>query len=185
MDAHSVVWLHTPERAAMNGTTSGADIPLRPKALSVATENIPAELTLLNHWVVWRYELDETNKHTKVPYQVSGKHASTTDLSTWASFDDAIKRYRDGGVDGIGIVLTTDMGIVGVDLDHCRDPKTGKVEEWAVKIVRLFNSYSEVSPSGTGIRIFTKGILPKGGRKKGNVEIYSSGRYLTTTGNIL
>jgi putative DNA primase/helicase len=49
------------------------------------------------------------------------------------------------------------------------------------------NSYTEFSPSGEGVRIFVRGSLPSGiaGKKRGNIEAYSSGRYLTVTGHRL
>ena len=88
-------------------------------------------------------------------------------------------------MDGIGVALTLDLGIVGVDLDHCYNSQTKSFEPWATAIMDHFNSYAEASPSGTGVRMFLKGKLPAGGHKKGNVEIYSSGRYLTVTGRVL
>src|SRR5262249_30302265 len=143
-------------------------------------------------WVTWRYELSEKEKWTKVPYQQDGKtHAKTTDPETWTSFERVIGRYEHGRlcapcteVDGIGFVLGG-HGIVGVDLDHCYNPKTKSFEQWATKIIARLNSYTEASPSGTGVRILLKGKLPTGGRKKGNIEIYSTGRYLTITGRVL
>ena len=57
------------------------------------------------------------------------------------------------------------------------------IDDWAWEIIRLINSYTEISPSGTGIRIFCYGKLPPGRRKNGNVEMYdeSSPKYLTIT----
>src|SRR5262249_50243063 len=74
---------------------------------------------------------------------------------------------------------------IGVDLDHCFDPSTRQGEPWAVEIIQKMQSYSEFSPSGEGIRIFIKGILPPGTRKKGNIAIYTTGRYFTVTGHRL
>lgn len=74
----------------------------------------------------------------------------------------------------------------GVDLDHCRNPKTGKIEAWALEEIHRLDSYSEVSPSGTGIHVIVEGELPpEPGRKKGNYEMYSEGRYFTMTGHHL
>src|SRR5262249_12362519 len=159
--------------------------PPRPVALKVVAENIPEELRRLCNWVTWRYEFRErAKKWTKPPYQLDGKNARTNDSSTWAPYEAVFKRYEEGGFDGIGIVLTTEMGIVGVDLDHCYNPQTNSFESWATKIIEDFNSYSELSHSGTGVRIFLKGKLPAGGHKKENIEIYSTGRYLTVTGHL-
>ncbi|MCH8054992.1 MAG: hypothetical protein IH857_02410 [Deltaproteobacteria bacterium] len=156
----------------------------RPKALRVLPDAIPTELKLINAWVVWRYELSKDNKWTKPPYQLDGQtSASSTDPGTWGTFSEALKRYNDGGVDGIGIVLTKEFGIVGIDLDHCRDGGTLTPE--ALQIIEEVNGYTEVSPSGTGIRILVKASLPAGGRKKGNIEMYDTERYLTVTGHHL
>ena len=89
--------------------------------------------------------------------------------------------------DGIGFVITRDIGIIGIDVDHCFNRDNGQGEQWAIDIIQTLASYSEFSPSGEGIRIFVKGNLPGGvaGKKKGNIEIYSAGRYLTVTGHRL
>jgi primase-polymerase (primpol)-like protein len=62
------------------------------------------------------------------------------------------------------------------------NPKTGKVKGWAKEIIEMMGSYTEVSPSGTGVKIIIKGTLPGNGIKKGNIEIYDKGRYFTITG---
>jgi putative DNA primase/helicase len=157
----------------------------KPIALSLSPENIPQNLKALRHWVVWRYE-HRKGKWTKPLFNAnSGAYASSTDPATWSDYETALATYQKGGVDGIGVALTADLGIVGVDLDHCYNPQTKSFEPWATTIIDHFNSYTEASPSGTGVRIFVKGKLPAGGRKKGNIEIYSTGRYLTLTGRVL
>ena len=83
---------------------------------------------------------------------------------------------------GIGLVLVADDDLMVFDLDHCRDAETGVIEEWATGIIDTLNSYTEVSPSGTGIHIFVRGSLPGKRRRKGRVEVYESGRYMTVTG---
>ena len=161
----------------------------KPHALRVLPGFIPSQLKTIPAWVTWRYELSEKEKWTKVPYQQGGKaHASTTDPQTWTSFERAIGRYEQGrlciprtGVDGIGFVLGGGHGIVGVDLDHCFSEN--KIQPWALKIIFELDSYTEVSPSGTGVRIFLKASLPAGGRKKGHIEMYDSARFLTVTGH--
>ena len=60
----------------------------------------------------------------------------------------------------------------------------GIPEPW--EIIQSIGSYAELSPSGTGVKIFARGKLPKGGRKKvGDFETYDSGRYFTVTGHRL
>jgi putative DNA primase/helicase len=125
---------------------------------------------------------------TKVPYSAhTGRLASSTNPATWASFIEVVAYYRahQSRFDGIGFVVTDADPYVGVDLDHVIDPDTGAMDAWAVNVLSRLHSYSEISPSGTGVRIFVKGSLPTGGRKSGPFEIYESGRYLTVTGNTL
>src|SRR5262249_21297950 len=167
----------------MSGTTEKNACPPRPKPLPVIPGNIPTELTALNQWVVWRYELSGDGKWTKVPFRVAdNRKASSTDPKDWTSFQRALTAYQQGRYDGIGFVCTPESGIVGVDLDHCCNATW---EPWAVEIIETLNSYSEFSPSGTGVRIFVKGSLPDGRRRKGNIEMYASGRYFTVTGHVL
>jgi primase-polymerase (primpol)-like protein len=141
-------------------------------------------------WVLWRWEqrLDKTiaeMKWTKPPYQPDGRLASSTDPATWQPFNQALAAYERGGFSGIGFVVTLELGMVGVDLDHCREPEVGTIEPWAQAIIDRLDSYTEVTPSHSGIRIFLQGKLPPDGRKRGNVEMYESGRYLTVTGHHL
>ena len=153
---------------------------LRPKP-----ECIPDELKSLDQWVVWRAE-KRGEKITKVPYNpLSLKHAKSTDPMTWTGFDKAWKVFRGGNFNGIGFVLSKNDEFSGVDLDHCRDLKSGVIDDWAMKIAKELNSYTEISPSGTGLRIFIKGKLPEGRRKKGDIEMYEDGRYLTVTGHVI
>jgi putative DNA primase/helicase len=153
-------------------------------------QNIPAELQACPQWVCWRRE-DRLGKMTKVPYSAhtgnTKRLASSTNPATWASFIEVVSYYRahQSLFDGIGFVVTDADPYVGVDLDHVIDLDTGAMDAWAVNILSRLHSYSEVSPSGTGVRIFVKGSLPAGGRKSGPFEIYESGRYLTVTGNII
>lgn len=145
--------------------------------------NIPAELKLYRQWVVWRYEVRD--KPTKVPYQADGLQASSTDASTWSNFETIYNAYLDGGYDGIGFVVTPTDKFCGVDLDHCRNSETGEIEQWARDIVNNLNSYTEITPSMEGIRVWLKGKIPPGGNRKGKIEIYEQGRYFTITGRHL
>src|SRR5712691_8488682 len=70
----------------------------------------------------------------------------------------------------------------GIDLDHCRTIETGEIAPWALLIIAALGSYSEISPSGEGVHIWVQGTLPPKGRKKGSVEMYVWGRFLTMTG---
>jgi putative DNA primase/helicase len=79
-------------------------------------------------------------------------------------------------------MLTKHNKLVGIDLDHARDPDTGVITPEAQAILDRMQTYTEVSPSGTGLHLFCRGQLPPGGRKRGPIEMYETTRYLTVTG---
>jgi hypothetical protein len=109
--------------------------------------------------------------------------ASSTAAAAWSSFTAALGAASGGPYDGIGFVVTADDPFCGIDLDKCVDPVTGAIEAWAQKVIEQINSYSEISPSQTGVRIFVEAQLPGGaGHKRGHIEIYDRARYLTVTG---
>jgi hypothetical protein len=144
---------------------------------------------VLHQWVCWAYEYQpERNPQkpwSKIPKCPStGCNASSTNPRTWGTLVQALARYRNQqlDVDGVGFVLADDDPYAAVDLDDCRDSETGEIQPWAMEIIRRFASYTEVSPSGTGIRVFVKGRLPPKGRKKGNIEVYDNQRFMTVTG---
>jgi hypothetical protein len=143
---------------------------------------IPRALRALPRWVIWRAEVRD-GRVTKVPYMATRPtaHAAVNDPSTWGCFADAVAAVHAGYGTGIGIVLGDEL--VGVDLDHVRDAHTGLVnDEFMFFIVKALNSYTEVSPSGTGLHVLARGSLPPGGRRRGAVEMYDAGRFFTVTG---
>jgi len=146
----------------------------------------PEALRCLHQWLLWRAE-ERGGKLTKVPYQANGQRGSSTDPSTQVSFDEALAALNDprGTFSGIGVAVFEENGLVGIDQDQCVDPQTGAIDPWAQDIVNRINSYTEISPSGTGLRIFIFAKLPPEGRKRDHFECYSSGRYLTITGNVV
>lgn len=159
--------------------------PTRPEYLQVHPENIPEQLTRLAQWVCWRAVWqDDRGKWTKVPYQLDGRKAKSTDPATWAEFGECLLTCQSGRFDGIGFVFTVEAGIIGVDLDKCV-AEDGTIDEWALEAVHRFNSFTELSPSGTGLHIYTRGHIPMTGTKRGRVEIYRQSRFFTVTGHLL
>ncbi len=165
--------------------------PKRPTPVPVKPEGISAELTEEKRWVCWRFVWKQEKKRwDKVPIDPkTGKLASSTDPETWGPFSATLERYTryskspiaNHKLDGIGFVLGD--GWAGVDLDDCRDPATRELEAWAKEMLTDLHSYSEVSPTRTGVKVFLRGRVPPGGNRKGNVEMYDSGRYFTVTGH--
>lgn len=147
---------------------------------------IPDTLTDREQWMTWKTE-HRNGKPTKIPLDATtGEYASVADKDTWTGFDAAYQYYRGhDGVAGIGFVFTTDDPYVGVDLDDCRDPDTGELVDWARTIVQRLDSYTEASPSGSGVHVVTRGDLPDGKCRDGDVELYDRDRYFTVTGRYL
>ena len=145
-------------------------------------ERVPQELKELPQWVCWRLadDPDKPERKKKLPIDPrTGGPARSNDPATWTSYDDALDGRERFRADGIGIMFAN--GIFGIDLDHCID-REGQLLPFAREIVETVQSYTELSPSGTGLHILCAGRLPEGRRRKGSVEMYSEGRFFTVTG---
>jgi putative DNA primase/helicase len=159
---------------------SASDTPL----VALSVDGIPAYLRAMPQWVCWQIKPPKKpgDKFGKVPINPhTGGAASSTDAKTWSTFPEALARMEQEKLPGVGIVFAG-TGEFGVDLDHCRDPKTGTLEPWATKIVEQLDTYTEISPSGTGLHLIGRGELPEGRRKNGQIEMYDRGRFFTVTG---
>ena len=157
------------------------------------------ELSPHCHWLVYKKESVTKGKNkggiTKVPYQPNGYKARPTDPKTWTTYNNAKAAMETGKFDGIGYALTADEGYICIDLDHCVNPETGDIDQWAMEILDIVQkaggTYSESSPSRTGIHLWGRGRLPdnkginqpmKNGHK---IEMYNHGHYMTVTGEPL
>lgn len=150
--------------------------------------SFPQELAALRQWICWRLEPDPRGeKPRKVPYDPrTGRKASSTNPETWATLPEAMRAQTKYLFSGVGFVFTETGGIVGVDIDHCRN-EDGTFTEAAQAILDKYPSYTEISPSGAGLHIFYRGVMPGKGNKNSvtGVEMYASARYFTMTGNRL
>ena len=144
---------------------------------------IPEILCEREQWVCWK-KTKRDGKATKIPVTPGGGgFASSTDPETWADFEIALEYVQTGNADGVGFVFTENDPIVGVDLDDCRDPQTGDVDAEALDIIDRLDSYTEISPSGTGYHVLIKGGLPEGRNRRGHIELYDRARFFTVTGD--
>jgi len=154
-------------------------------------------------WVAWQTE-ERGGNLTKVPYSPHGGAGRVNDPSTWGTRAEARRAARALRKGGIGIVLGADSkeGLGGIDLDTCLDSR-GQPEAWAVEVVDRFASYTEVSPSGKGLKTFFRygaadrpklASLMQGKhslmfkRNTGEdhppaIELHLSNRYFTVTGD--
>ena len=97
-------------------------------------------LTSRRRWVLF----DEN----KVPMQCDGKNASSTNPDTWATYEE-VKKALPTTHQAVGVGVVLGDGLCGIDLDHC--VKDGVIEPWAQTIINDLDSYTDISPSGTGI----------------------------------
>lgn len=191
-------------KVVMNHSKKAAPTPVHSAVYTGPTpadlDHIPPELKPRQQWILWR-GTDRIDQQTgevrlnKIPIDPQTlRNADTTDPTTWGTFaqcvaalpvaleewaDDDPAAYRGGG---LGYVFSHDDPYTGVDLDHCVEPGTGQVAAWAQTHVDGLASYTEVTPSGTGLHILVEGALPPHGRKKGRVEMYNFARFFTMTG---
>jgi putative DNA primase/helicase len=152
-----------------------------PIGLALKRGNVPRELKELDQWVGWRWK-QIGEKWTKVPYDLkTGKAAASDDPTTWAPYS------KTEGHRNIGFMFGDDDAFCGIDLDECRNPETGEITKQARQIIDQMASYSEISPSGTGVKIFIKGVVPGLRRKnpKKKIEVYDRGRFFACTGHHL
>lgn len=150
-------------------------------------EHIPDELKGLKQWCCFRLE-PRGNKMTKIPVDANtGGPGKSNDENTWSDFKTALEAKENLGLAGLGFYFKEPY--FGIDIDDVYSEiqryKTNDVDDNIVaEFIETMKSYAEYSISGTGIHIIVKGKLPKGGRRKGNVEMYDSGRFFVMTGNI-
>ena len=140
--------------------------------------NIPKELQKLKQWVC-------TTADSKVPMRaLSYLPASSTNPSTWSTFEDAVLSVRLGFHDYIGFVFN-DNGIVGIDID-CGYDESGGLSSVAGDILSNCYSYTERSKSGRGFHILIRGDIPfKGKNNLAGVEMYKAARFFIMTGDVV
>ena len=140
-----------------------------------------------SRWVAWKMQTVK-DKKTKVPYQIDLKNrADSMDPKTWATFEEVVAASPN-----VGIVFTPDKLLLGIDIDHCiiKDKKSGEYlwdheqKETIIDFLVQADSYTEVSPSKTGLHIFLTLTAPLEltSHKRAPYEVYNSGRYFTFTG---
>jgi primase-polymerase (primpol)-like protein len=150
---------------------------------------VPDDLRERDQWVLWRRE-DRNGKGTKVPYQVSGRRASSVEPGTWTSFEAVTEEWRrnPSRYAGLGFVFSSADPFCGIDLDDSLY-EDANVKPWARGIVERFgDTYMEISPSGVGLKIWVRGAVPANlpgvGVGDGQIEIYDHARYFAVTGRV-
>jgi primase-polymerase (primpol)-like protein len=160
----------------------------KPTPIKPNFANFPAELKLLPNWVLWRYmpPKSRSSKWGKVPFQTNGNPASTTDRSTWSTFEKCCAAYDRGGFAGLGFVFDGEIGAdglcyCGVDFDACVHSDK-KIDSLAGERINRLDTYTELSVSGTGFHCIVRAEPLDRMVKFDGVEIYTNARYFTFTG---
>lgn len=154
--------------------------------LLVNEDLIPNTLKALNRWGVWKTEKTADGIEKKVSYSTSIRHVNVKKSKTWLSYQSALKLLKKNPeFEGLSFVLTSDLGIVGVDVDDAII-ESGELDNTKLEELKALGSYIELSPSGQGFRVFCIAKIPndKGRKnKKDDIEIYSNGKILSVTGH--
>lgn len=169
-----------------------ADLPAY-RATYRARCPVPAEavgeLAQRAQWVVWRYEPGETpdKKPRKMPYYASGarrwkEQGGERDRSRLVTFEVAAKAARAGDFDGVGFAFLPGDGLIGIDLDGMIDRETADMADLLVETIQACDSYTEYSPSGTGVHIFVAGETETFKSNKLGVEVFCGSQFFTFTG---
>ena len=150
--------------------------------------DIPTELKSRKAFLLWKTtEINPTTgKFIKIPFYPCsrknrhGRQGDAADLANLGTWDEAMAALNaDKSFAGIGIGLLPEWNIVALDVDHC--VVNGKVRDDVAMLID--ETYSEISPSGTGIRAFWRGEAKNGKNNATGFELYHSSQFVTITGN--
>ena len=149
---------------------------------------VPQELKELPNWGLFRKEWDaRKGKYNKYPINAkTGELAKSNDPSTWTSFTHAVEKVNQYGAAGLAFFIQPPYMLI--DLDHCFEDiqrvKGCDHENEVADFIDRTQSYTELSVSGEGIHIITKGNFPGPKRRHNNVEMYPEERFVALTGNV-
>lgn len=153
----------------------------------------PAALAERGQWLLWRYEPGESpgKKPRKMPYYADGgrrwkEQGSERDRSHLVSFATAVAAAGRGDFDGVGFAFLPGDGLLGIDLDGMIDVGSGEVADRCLSIIQACDSYTEYSPSGTGVHIIcaapADGEVSTFKNNKVGIEVFTGRQYFTFTG---
>lgn len=173
------------EAQGSTGSPLANGAPMGEAVMMFNPRGIPSDLKGVPQWVCWKMK-QEGDRMGKIPVCATTEAlASSTNPDTWTDYYTAEAKAMRMKDLGLGFVFTQQTGIIGIDLDKCRDATTGTLDSWAQDIVDRMQTYTEVSPSGCGVHLYARGALPGGKRRRGQIEAYQTGRFFTVTGDHL
>src|ERR1019366_2001437 len=171
---------------AQHGETGGEDKVYDATAGIAAPEatsqysRIPTSLQAKRIWLPFKTSPRPAGGVNKIPHNRQGRPAKYTDPSTWMSYEEAVQQRLRHGYAGIGIVLSEELGIIGIDFDHCIQDGELKpeIEQWLLEM----NTYTEVSFSGDGLHALAFGRIPWNAHHAAKVEMCDRKRYFVVIG---
>lgn len=176
----------TDPKAARPGALTPAE---RSETVERLAGAMPAAMRELPQWLLWRFEADprRPEKPRKVPYYVSGRvrrgeQGTVEDRAELARFEVALAELRRGRWDGLGFAFLPGDGLVGIDIDRGIDGDTGEISARTQQIVQACASYTEASPSGTGVHVIVKGDTTTFKDNRVGVEVFCGRQFFTCTG---
>lgn len=157
---------------------------------TIKPELIPSELKIRQQWLLFKVALVD-GKLKKYPFTVRNRSEGWNLAKNQSSFEIAYRTFiNNSNYAGIGFAITEDDPYICIDFDHVYNPTTEEWNQQALEEIKKFNSYTEFSPSGTGVHVFVIGKMKKAGRRKEQTdgtgrEVYAGRHYMTVTGNHL
>lgn len=153
--------------------------------------NLSTVVELCTHWFNWSPAVGNADgtKKGKVPLNPkTGRMGRVNDAETAGTFDQAAQAIATTGGGGVGVLMTTAKpGVIALDFDHVVNAD-GSFSDLGREVFNQFKTtYIELSPSGTGLRVFALGQVNTERQRGGGVEFYPAGvgRWLRVTGAVL
>ena len=150
--------------------------------------DIPPELKGHKCWLLYKVtEINATTgKFNKIPFYPCsrknrhGRQGDAADLANLGTYHEAMTTFNsDRSFAGVGIGILPCWNIVALDVDRC--VANDKVRDDVASLID--ETYSEISPSGTGIRAFWRGEAKNGKNNATGFELYHSSQFVTITGD--
>jgi len=156
---------------------------------------VPSDVRVLHNWGV--YDVNGNRRPTSV---VTGCSKGWNKPEHWTDFEGAFEYCEANSRYWPGFFFSRDNQVVGVDIDACRNPANGELEAWAIEIIDSCNTYTEVSLSGTGVKLLgesgnwkqNKGKIvhvlegvPQHGKHTPQIDIRFSGSFFGLTGCVI
>jgi len=182
------------------------------RALVQRLEVIPEAMSAEPQWLVWRFiKKAGQDKPSKVPFYVNGHprgwpngkpravsgqkvvpteaqpqvdQGHELDRAALVNMQQAIEALEMGRWDGLGFAFLPGDGLIGIDVDKAIDPATGEIAEHCLEIINRCGSYTELSPSGTGVHVIVHGETETFKDNGVGVEVFCGRQFFTVTGNV-